>query len=284
MQWKLVQVIIPLGKIFRPNLRSCTRVWHRRIQLRGDSCGYLWKGRQKACNYISQLFCIKTDVYGKRTSGETGATDHVITRINSNVCLVEINSKPARNCQEKHGNFSSIVENHSIRFISTLDKIFNFVCGIFVCRLVAFFVANLLFKMCVIFKQSDSMYSFRDCHTTSRPLHISYFYVELEHLILQFPLIACKSYSTKMTQFLKFSFLNRTSVDEHRISCSWSALSTSTYLCLDSIVALRNMANFSRPIRSQLPYCLILDSFFGNHFCLLINRFCPGWNLCDLLL
>jgi len=51
------------------------------------------------------LFCIKTDVYGKRASGETGATDHVITRINSNVCLVEINSKPARNCQEKHGNF-----------------------------------------------------------------------------------------------------------------------------------------------------------------------------------
>ena len=199
----------------------------------------------------------------------------MITRINSNVCLVEINSKPARNCQEKHGNFSSIVENHSLRFTSTLDKIFNFVCEIFVCRLEAFFSVNLLFKMCVIFRQSDSMYSFRDCHTTSRPLHISYFYVELDHLILQFPLFACKSYSTKMTQFLKFSFLNRTSVDEHRISCSWSALSTSTYLCLDSIVALRNMANFS-DIRSQLPYCLILDSFFGNHFCLLINRFCPG--------
>ena len=179
----------------------------------------------------------------------------MITRINSNVCLVEINSKPARNCQEKHGNFSSIVENHSIRFISTLDKIFNFVCGIFVCRLEAFFVANLLFKMCVIFKQSDSMYSFRDCHTTSRPLHISYFYVELEHLILQFPLIACKSYSTKMIQFLKFSFLNRTSVDEHSI-CSWSALSTSTYLCLDSIVALRNMANFSR---HKISIALLFD-------------------------
>ena len=30
----------------------------------------------------------------KHPSGETGATDHVIMRINSNVCLAEINSQP----------------------------------------------------------------------------------------------------------------------------------------------------------------------------------------------
>ena len=123
------------------------------------------------------------------------------------------------------------------------------------------------------FQQSDSMYSFRDCHTTSRPLHILHFYVELEHLILQFPLIACNSYSTKMTQFLKFPLLNTTAVMNTEFARG-PHYRPQTYLCLDSIVALRNMANFS-DIRSQLPYCLILDSFFGNHFWPLINRFCP---------
>lgn len=39
--------------------------------------------------------------------------------------------------------------------------------------------------------------------------------------------------------------------------------------------ALRNMANFS-DIRSHLSFCLLLDSFFGNHFWLLLNRFFPG--------
>jgi len=122
------------------------------------------------------------------------------------------------------------------------------------------------------FQLSDSMYSFRDCHTTSRPLHISYFYAELEHLILQFPLIACKSYSTKMTQFLKFRFLNTTSVMNTEFARGHCRPQLT---CLDSIVALRNIANFS-DIRSQLSYRLLLDSVFGNHFWLLLNRFCPG--------
>ena len=97
------------------------------------------------CFASKQMFTVK------RASGETGATGHVITRINSNVCLLEINSKPARNCQEKHGNFSSLVENLSLEFSSTLEKLFNYVFTVLVCRFEAFYVLSLLFKMCVIF-------------------------------------------------------------------------------------------------------------------------------------
>jgi len=124
------------------------------------------------------------------------------------------------------------------------------------------------------FQQSDSMYLFRDCHTTSRPLHISYFYAELEHLILH-PLVACKSYSTKMTQFLKFRFMNTKQCWTQNLLVVTVDLNLQHNLCLDSTVARRNMTNFS-DTRSHLSYCLLLDSFFGNHFWLLFNRFFSG--------
>lgn len=59
-----------------------------------------------------------------RASGETGATNHVITHINSNVCLLEINPQPDWQDTEagKHGNILAIFDYLSLQFTNTLDK------------------------------------------------------------------------------------------------------------------------------------------------------------------
>ena len=121
--------------------------------------------------FYSSCFASKQMFTERSSSGEPGAASHVITRINSNVCLLEINSKPARNCQEKHGNFSSVLENLKLEFTSTLKKLFNFACIVFFCRFEALFAVNLLFKMCVIFNNRTQMYSFRDQPTDHYTSH-----------------------------------------------------------------------------------------------------------------
>lgn len=58
-----------------------------------------------------------------RASGETGTTNHVITHINSNVCLLEINPQPEQDTEAgKHGNILAIFDNLSLQFTNTLDK------------------------------------------------------------------------------------------------------------------------------------------------------------------
>ena len=58
-----------------------------------------------------------------RASGETGATDHVISHINSNVCSLEINPQLEQDTEGgKHGNILVILDNPSLKFTNTLDK------------------------------------------------------------------------------------------------------------------------------------------------------------------
>lgn len=82
---------------------------------------------------------------------------HVIKHININVCLFEINSKLSRNCQEKHGNFLSYIENLSLIFTETLDKLFNFWCKVFFFRLKRFWSYICSLKCCVIFSYRTAM-------------------------------------------------------------------------------------------------------------------------------
>lgn len=201
----------------------------------------------------------------KHASGETGAASHVITRINSNVCLLEINSKPARNCQEKHGNFSSVVENLNLEFTSTLEKLFNFVCTVFVCRFEAFFAVNLLFKMCVILTVGLNVFiSWPTCNQQT-----------ITHLIL---LRRTGTFDSKASYYrLEKTIKKRNTIFKIPI-CDHEALMSTEFAVADLRTthitnlwsecltgAPRNVANFS-DIRFHLSYCMLFNSIFGNHF------------------